>query len=156
MKRPAPVHLWIIGGIAFLWNAALNLSDFLLIQIGDPAYHAYIAEVAQIPVEGVGAYYALWPWWATVGWGAAAFGATIGAILLLLRSRFAVHAFCAGLIGSIIAGVFTSNAPFPRTAGDMGMQIAVEITPYIWAVEWVIFFVFILYARHLTLRQVLE
>ena len=156
MTKPAPVHLWIIGGIAFLWNAALNLSDFLLIQIGDPAYHAYIAEAARIPVEGVGAYYALWPWWATAGWGAAAFGATIGAILLLLRSRLAVHAFCVGLAGSVIAGIFVSNAPFPRTAGDWEMQLLVDLTPYFWAVEWVVYLAFILYARHLTVRQVLE
>lgn len=156
MANPAPMHLWVIGGIAFLWNAALNLSDFLLIQIADPSYLAYIAESARIPAGGVAAYYALWPWWATAGWGVAAFGATIGAILLLLRSRFAVHAFCAGLVGSIIAGAFMSNAPFPRTAGDMEMQFLVEITPYLWAVEWVIFLAFIVYARHLAVRRVLE
>lgn len=139
-----------------MWNAAVSLSDFLLVQIGDSAYRASLAETFEVPPSEVAAYYALWPWWATAGWGVAVFGATIGAILLLLRSRFAVHAFCAGLVGSIIVGVFQSYTPLPHAPGDQDMAEFMQLVPYIVAAEWVIDLVFILYARHLTVRQVLE
>jgi hypothetical protein len=150
------MHLWMIGGIAFLWNGVFLLSDFVLNQIADPGYQAFASDVLGIPVSAVTGYYAAWPLWAVAAWAIAVFGATIGAALLLLRSRFAFHAFCAGLIGSVIMGAFVISFPMPRTAGDMAMEFSEQIQPVFWVIEWLIFAAIIFYAHRLSASQVLE
>jgi hypothetical protein len=156
MANPAPTHLWIIGGIAFLWNGVFLMSDFVINQIAEPGYHAFAAETLGIPASAVTAYYAAWPLWAVAAWAIAVFGATIGAILLLIRSRFAFHAFCAGLIGSPIMGAFVISFPMPRTAGDIAMEFSEQIQPVFWRIEWLIFAAIIIYAYRLSASDVLE
>jgi hypothetical protein len=156
MANPAPTHLWIIGGIAFLWNGVFLMSDFVINQIAEPGYHAFAAETLGIPASAVTAYYAAWPLWAVAAWAIAVFGATIGAILLLIRSRFAFHAFCAGLIGSLIMGAFVISFPMPRTAGDIAMEFSEQIQPVFWGIEWLIFAAIIIYAYRLSASDVLE
>lgn len=42
------------------------------------------------------------PIWAQLGWGLGVWGGLIGAILLLMRSRWAVWAFAASLLGAVL------------------------------------------------------
>ena len=43
------------------------------------------------------------PMYAHVGWGLGVWMALLGAILLLMRSRYAVHAFALSLIGAVVS-----------------------------------------------------
>jgi hypothetical protein len=43
------------------------------------------------------------PLYASIGWGLGVWGGLLGAILLLMRSRYAVHAFALSLLGMILS-----------------------------------------------------
>ncbi len=49
------------------------------------------------------AYMDAMPGYASIGWGLGIWAGLAGAILLLLRSRFAVHAFIASLVGMALS-----------------------------------------------------
>ncbi len=71
-------------------------------------------------------------------------------------SRFAFHAFCAGLFGSVVMGAFVISFPMPRTAGDMAMEFSEQIQPVFWVIEWLIFAAIIFYTHRLSASEVLE
>ena len=62
------------------------------------------------------AYYNAMPTWMYGPWVLGVWGAVAGSILLLLRSRFAVHAFALSLLGAVVSllyGQFIDKAPPP-------------------------------------------
>jgi hypothetical protein len=62
------------------------------------------------------AYYNAMPTWMYVPWVLGVWGAVAGSILLLLRSRFAVHAFVLSLLGAVVSllyGAVIDKAPAP-------------------------------------------
>lgn len=100
----APWHLWVVGVVALLWNAS---GVFLW---GGSTF------AADTFLEGMSAahrdYVNGLPSWSTVTWGLGVIGGLVGAILLLLRSRFAVPAFAASLFGAIAnTMVYITNPP---------------------------------------------
>ncbi|MBB6091317.1 hypothetical protein HNQ60_000163 [Povalibacter uvarum] len=100
----APWHLWVVGVMALLWNA----SGVFLWAGSTFAADAFL--------EGMPAahrdYVSSLPFWSTLTWGLGVVGGLVGAILLLLRSRFAVPAFAASLFGAIAnTMVYITNPP---------------------------------------------
>ena len=91
----APRHLWIVGGLSLLWNA-FGATDYILTNIGHEAY------LGQFTPEQL-AYFTAFPAWATAAWACGVWGALAGSILLLMRSRFAVHAFGVSLAGMAVS-----------------------------------------------------
>jgi hypothetical protein len=91
----APRHLWIVGGLSLLWNA-FGATDYVLTNIGNEAY------LSQFTPEQL-AYFTTFPALATAAWAFGVWGALAGSILLLLRSRFAVHAFGVPLAGMAVS-----------------------------------------------------
>jgi hypothetical protein len=94
-----PVHLWIVGGLAFVWGC-LGAYDYLMTRTHNMAYLAKAMpsvdpNVALAWIEGM-------PMYAQIGWGLGVWGGLLGAILLLMRSRFAVWTFAASLLGVIL------------------------------------------------------
>ena len=68
------------------------------------------------------AHVAGFPIYAQFGWGLGVWGGLIGSILLLLRSRYAVHAFGVSLVGMVLSFgyQFLGAAPLPAmTSGAM-------------------------------------
>lgn len=53
--------------------------------------------------QGLIDYYVSMPGWVYLPWTLGIGGAVAGTVLLLLRSRFAVHAFVISLIGSVVS-----------------------------------------------------
>ena len=90
-----PWHYWAVTGMALLWNA-FPAVDFTLTQMRLDAW------VGQVDPAMLATVYAA-PLWATAAWAVGAWGGLLGAIALLVRSRFAVHGFAMSLAGACVS-----------------------------------------------------
>ena len=100
----APWHLWVVGILALLWNAFGTFAW---------AGTTFMAEqmVATLP-EAQRDYVLSLPAWSSATWALGVLGGLLGAILLLLRSRHAVTAFAASLLGALVNQlVYVTNPP---------------------------------------------
>lgn len=113
----APAHLWIVGILSLLWNcfggydytmSRLRNLDYLASMGGDP--NTMLAYMDSMPI------------WASFGWGLGVWAALLGSVLLLMRRRYAVHAFIASLVGMALSfgGQYLGPPPPPEmTQGAM-------------------------------------
>jgi hypothetical protein len=121
----APWHLWLIGIVTLIWHA-FGAFDYTMTQTANEAY------LAQFTPEQK-AYFTGYPAWATAGWATGVWGTTLGSVLILSRSRFALHAFVVALIGSLLAAVYSFGVADQSMAAMMG-SVGVAITVVIYAV----------------------
>ena len=122
--RRTPAHLWIVGILALLWNA-FGCYDYLMTVTANQAY------LSQAPA-GAMDYYNSLPSWLTGFWAVGVWGGLVGALLLLMRSRYAVWAFALSFIGAVVGigyQMFLTTRPASMTEGIMGM------------IEWVVIIV---------------
>ena len=98
-RRPPPRHLWIIGGLALLWNA-VGAFDYLATQLQLEFY------MGQFTEEQL-AYFYGFPAWVTAAWAIAVWSAVGGSVGLLLRRRWALWLFIASLAGMLVTTVHT-------------------------------------------------
>ena len=115
-----PVHLWIVGALALLWNGWGGY-DFWMTKTRNTDYLAQMMPGVD-PNETL-AYLDAYPIWAQFGWGLGVWAGVLGSILLLLRSRYAVWAFAASLVGMVLSFgyMFLMAPPMPgqEQAGAM-------------------------------------
>jgi hypothetical protein len=98
-KTATPWHLWVMGVLALLWNGFAGYDFIMTLTQGE----AYMRSMKMS--EEMIAFYATVPAWTYVPWAVGGWGGVIGALLLLVRSRWAFHAFALsvfGVLGSII------------------------------------------------------
>jgi hypothetical protein len=96
-----PWHLWAVGVVAVLWNA-FGCYDYVMTMTGGEEYlRSYGMTEEQI------AYYAAMPTWLTGLWAIGVWGGLAGSLLLLLRSKWALHAFVASLAGFLVSLIYT-------------------------------------------------
>lgn len=110
MKAATPWHLWVVGGVSLLWNAFGGYDFVMSVTKGE----SYLRESGM--TDAMVAYFNAMPTWMYVPWVFGVWGAVAGSILLLMRSRFAVHAFGLSLIGAVVSliyGQFIDKAPSP-------------------------------------------
>lgn len=94
LRKPrTPWHLWLVGGLLFLWNG-LGVWQWLQQVTHDPGYWSSLTEIEANYLKAV-------PLWTDVAYGVAVWGGLIGAVLLLLHRRAAVLVFVLALIGLI-------------------------------------------------------
>jgi hypothetical protein len=140
-RARTPVHLWIVGVLALLWNA-MGAFDYLATQLKLDFYMSQFSE-EQL------AYFYGFPAWAVAGWAFGVWGALAGAVGLLLRRRWAVWAFAASLAGLAVSSIYT--LVLSNGAEVMGSEGAV-FSAIIWAVA-----IFLLvYSRAMASRAVLR
>jgi hypothetical protein len=95
--RPnTPWHLWAVGAVALLWNG-YGCYDYVTTRLGGADYLRGFFTEPQVD------FYMNMPLWADIVWPIGVWGGLIGAILLLVRSKFAFHAFAASLIAFILS-----------------------------------------------------
>ena len=143
-----PVHLWIVGALALLWNA-FGCYDYLMTRMRNTEYLAEM--MPTVDPNAVLAWVDAFPVWAQFGWGLGVWGGLIGAILLLLRSRWAVLAMGLSLLGAVL-GLGYQAVAAPPLAG-MEDSTAAAVMPYvIIGVALALF----LYARSMRAKGVLR
>ena len=94
-----PVHLWIVGGLAVLWNL-VGVFDYLATHL---QWEFYMSEFSQDQLD----YFYSFPDWAVSGWAFGVWGALAGSIALLMRRRWAVWAFALSLLGMLVSSIYT-------------------------------------------------
>jgi hypothetical protein len=111
-----PWHLWAAGLLSLIWNA-FGGYDFVMKNVRAPGY------VEQLPAEAIQFLDTL-PLWTVVCWALGVWSAVLGSLLLLLRSRFAVHAFAASLLGLAANTAYTATSDSP-TGQPVGLTVAI-------------------------------
>ena len=93
-------HFWVVAVLGALWNSFGGYDYFMSKTGGDAYLKSSGMSEAQI------AYFNAMPAWTTIFWALGVWGAVAGSILLLLRSRWAVHAFLISLGGLIVSLIY--------------------------------------------------
>lgn len=123
MEQRTPTHLWVVGGLATVWNA-FGCYDYLMTELNNQEY------LAQFGPELI-AYFDSLPGWLTAFWALGVWGGLAGSILLLMRSRYAVHAFAVSLLGMIVSFGYqylATEMPAAMTEGFMAiMSVAIVV-----------------------------
>ncbi len=97
----APWHLWLIGGIAVLFNA-IGVFDFVMSMTQGAQY---MASAGMTPEQI--AHYRDMPSWMTAVWAIGVWGAFLASILLLLRRKAAFPVFVLSLAAFLISLLYT-------------------------------------------------
>lgn len=131
--RPkAPMHLWIVGVLALLWNL-MGCFDYLATQLELESY------MGQFNQEQLDYFYGI-PAWAVSGWAIAVWVGLMGTVGLLMRRKWAVVAYVVSFIGLAVSSIYTlllSN----------GLEIMGSTATFMTVVIWVISIFLIWYSR---------
>jgi len=95
-----PVHLWIVGILSLLWGC-MGAYDYVMTRMHNLAYFKTMMPNAD-PTT-VYAFLDGMPIYASIGWGLGVWGGLLGAVLLLVRSRYAVWAYAASFVGMLLS-----------------------------------------------------
>ena len=108
-----PWHLWLVGVVSLLWNA-FGAYDYTMTNLRNQAY----LDSMGYPAEGI-AYLDAFPIWAHSGWALGVWGAVIGSVLLLMRSRFAVWSFALSIVGIALTTLYEAGANMPPELAEL-------------------------------------
>lgn len=112
-----PVHLWIVGVLALLWNA-FGCYDYLMTNLHNATY------LERFSADQIAYMHSL-PAWLTATWAIGVWGGLAGSLLLLIRSRYAVWAFGLSCFGAVLGlgyQLFMTTMPASMKAGLMGLM----------------------------------
>ena len=114
-----PWHLWVVGGLTLLWNS-VGIFSYMMTELGK------LGDLGMTPEQI--AWFDSFPAWATAVWALGVWGAFLGSVLLLLRSRWAVTAILVALVG--LAGTTIYQNFVTEVPADM-RNLGLDLT--IWA-----------------------
>jgi hypothetical protein len=137
-----PLHLWIVGALAVLWNA-FGCFDYLMTQTRNAHYLANFTDPQR-------AYFESFPIWMEAAWAFGVWGAMAGSLLLLVRSRHAVTAFAVSLAGLAVSTVYQYGLATPPAEMMSGAMIGMNL------VIWVVAIGLLVYAMRMRRRGVLR
>jgi hypothetical protein len=116
VQRRVPWHFWVVCIVAVLWNGFGGCDFTMSLTQGDTYYRSMGMTEAQI------ASFHSFPVWAWFAWGLGVWGAIAGTVLLLIRSRYALPAFVASLLGLLASLVYThALSDEGKLAGTTGL-----------------------------------
>jgi len=133
-----PVHLWIVGILALIWNG-IGCYDYLMTRMRNTDYFASM--MPGTDPNAVLAYIDSFPVWAQAGWAFGVWGGLLGAVLLLIRSRYSVWAFALSLVGAVLGlGYQIANPGGPAAmhegAGAVMPYIIIAIAAFLAWYSW--------------------
>lgn len=140
MTTSTPWHLWAVGGLALLWNGYGGY-DYVMTQTNNAAYLAHFTPEQR-------AYFDSFPMWMEAVWVVGVWGAVLGSVLLLLRSKWAFHAFLASLIAFAASVVYGQTSGGSAVMGTTGMVFSAAI--------FLLGLGFVMYSRMMTRKGVLR
>lgn len=115
LRQRAPWHLWAVGLLTLLFNLG-GVADYLGTHLFADSY------LAGFPPEQR-AYFESFPAWQVAFWALGVWGAFASSILILARSRFAVHAMVVGLIGLAVMTAVQYSGGLPPSLDTAGVHI---------------------------------
>ena len=130
LKARTPWHLWVVGIVSLAWNA-FGANDYLQTQLGNLAYFESMMDGIEATPQQALAYFQSYPAWVHGAWAVGVWGAVLGSLLLLLRTRFAVHAFALSLLGLATTTVYQMVVGQPDWVQNTATTI---ITIVIWSI----------------------
>ena len=148
VRDRAPVHLWIVGGLAALWNA-FGCYDYWMTRTRNTDYLAGM--MPDVDPQATLAWVDAFPVWAQFGWGLGVWMGLLGSILLLVRHRFAVHTLALSAFGAVL-GLGYQIIAAPPLAGMEGDPM-MTVMPYVIIAVAIGLF---LYARAMATKGVLR
>lgn len=92
---------WLVVMVAAAWNGFGGYDYIASNTQGD----AYLASMGM--TEAQITYFNAMPTWMTGAWALGVWSAVLGTVLLLFRSRWAMHAFVASLVGLVLSLIYT-------------------------------------------------
>jgi hypothetical protein len=128
-RAKTPWHLWALGIVSLIWFAG-GANDYVMTKTANAAYLGMAADSMGVSVDLILDYFNGYPLWATVCWALGVWGAVAGSLLLLLRSRFAFHAYAVSLIGLAGSTLYTVMSDIPPEFATTGQLV---FTVLIWA-----------------------
>ena len=140
MTTATPWHLWAVGVLALLWNG-FGGYDYVMTQTNNAAY------LAQFTPEQR-AYFDSFPMWMEAIWAIGVWGGVLGSVLLLLRSKWAFHAFLASLVAFAVSVVYGQTSGGAAVMGTTGVVFS--------AVIFLLGLGFVMYSRMMTRKGVLR
>ena len=139
-KTKTPIHLWIVGILAVLWNA-MGAFDYIATQYRLESY------MSQFTPEQLEYFYAF-PVWMDAAWAIAVWASVLGSLTLLMRKAFAVWLFGISILGLAVSSIY--NFILSDGMAMMGSGGA-TFTAVIWIIALFLYF----YARAMAARRVL-
>jgi hypothetical protein len=147
LKAPkTPAHLWIVGVLSLLWNC-VGASDYVFAKIKSDWY---MKDVGQFTPDQIAWFYGF-PAWADAAWALGVWASLIGSLLLLARSRHAVTAVLASIVGLALMTLYQFVLNMDKFIGLFGPG-----PMYFTAVIWIIVVALFLYARRQAATGVLR
>ena len=148
VQTSPPMHLWIVGGVATLWNA-FGCYDYLMTRMRNTDYLASM--MPTVDPNAMLAWVDGFPIWAQFGWGLGVWMGVLGSLLLVFRSRWAVHAFALSLVGMVLSFGYQYLGAAPMPGGtEAGMMT------YMPLVIFIIGLALFVYARAMARKGVLR
>jgi len=127
----APLHLWIVGVLALLWNS-MGCFDYVVTQTHNEAF------LKDYPQEMLDFVYGL-PSWVDAMWAFGVWGGFTGSLLLLLRKRFAAPVLLISFLGALTSmthnygfagGMELMGDPFSLIMSGMILVVAAGLVMY--------------------------
>ena len=138
--RSTPWHFWVVTVLSLLWNS-FGGYDYTMSHLQGETYYRHMGMTdAQIALMDT------YPSWMHAVWAIGVWGSVVGSILLLLRMRWAMHAFALSVLGAI--GALLYNLLTPEAMAAM--------SPVMPAVIVAICLFFVWYSWTMTKRGVLR
>ena len=138
-----PWHLWVVGVVSLLINA-FPVADFTLTNMQNEFWLSPLTAAQRSFILGA-------PLWADAFWALGGFGAFIGSLLLLMRSRLAVTAFILSIVG-LAGSTLYQHVLQGETTRELFQNVALYVTLTIWAIMLALLF----YARAMKATGVLR
>ena len=142
VREKTPVHLWAVAIVSTLWNS-FGAVDYTMTQMNNEAYLSGFTEAQR-------AYFTAFPAWAEAFWALGVWGALLGSLLLLARSRHAVTGFAVSLLGLLGSSIYQFVVVGAEQRALFG-TFAMVITAIIWLIAIALF----AYARRMKARGLL-
>ncbi len=127
----APWHLWAVGIFGLLWNG-YGCYDYFMTTTGGEEYLRSLG-LGEEFVQ----YYAAMPAWMTSVWATGVWGAMLGSVLLLVRSKWAFLVFAVSFAAYALSVVYTyllsdGGEIAPEGAAIMHGVVALGCIFFVW------------------------
>ncbi len=117
--RATPWHFWVVAIIAVLWNG-FGGYDYTMSHLQGETYYRQMG-MSEVVIAFMDTY----PSWMHAVWAIGVWGSVLGSILLVLRMRWAFHAFVLSLLGAIGNVLYTAMTPGASEAMGLTMPLVI-------------------------------